>query len=141
MARQVAAPTGSEVVVVHAWDAIGEGLIWAFSDGNGARIAADTYVNEVLVDRQKALEVLLGQVDLDRTGPPLIPRLVRGVPERVIVEQSRDLRADLVVMGTVARTGLAGVFIGNTAENIINSLECPLLAVKPEGFVSPLAVR
>jgi nucleotide-binding universal stress UspA family protein len=41
-------------------------------------------------------------------------------------------------MGTVARTGLSGVFIGNTAENIINSLECPVLAVKPEGFVSPL---
>jgi nucleotide-binding universal stress UspA family protein len=30
------------------------------------------------------------------------------------------------------------VFIGNTAENIINSLECPILAVKPEGFESPL---
>ncbi|WP_414727764.1 hypothetical protein [Yoonia sp.] len=32
-------------------------------------------------------------------------------------------------MGTIARPGLWGVFIGNTAENIINTLECPVLAV------------
>ncbi|WP_254699947.1 MULTISPECIES: hypothetical protein [unclassified Roseovarius] len=41
-------------------------------------------------------------------------------------------------MGPVARTGLSGVFIGNTAENSINTLECPDLAVKPDGFISPL---
>lgn len=41
-------------------------------------------------------------------------------------------------METVARTGLSGVFIGNTAGNIINTLERPVLAVKPDGFISPL---
>ncbi len=44
-------------------------------------------------------------------------------------------------MGTVARTGLSGVFIDNTAENIINTLECPVLAVNPYGFMSPLDQR
>nr|WP_302848593.1 universal stress protein [Roseovarius sp. EC-SD190] len=60
------------------------------------------------------------------------------MPETVIQEQSRALGADVVVMGPVARTGLSGVFIGNTAENSINTLECPDLAVKPDGFISPL---
>jgi len=48
------------------------------------------------------------------------------------------LQADLVVMGTVARTGIAGWLIGNTAEAILEQLQCSVLAVKPHGFVSPV---
>jgi len=111
----IAGGEGAEVIVLHAWDAIGEGMVWAFSGGHDSRLSAE----------------------LD-PRPRLIPHLVRGAPETVIHEQSRAAAADVVVMGTVARTGLNGVFIGNTAENIINSLECPVLAVKPDGFISPL---
>lgn len=132
----------AEVIVLHAWDAIGESMVWAFAGGNDARLSVDRYVNEVLDARQREMDRFLATVR-KATGPRphLVPRLVRGTPETVIHEQSRALDADLVVMGTVARTGLSGVFIGNTAENIINSLECPVLAVKPEGFVSPLLHR
>jgi len=42
-------------------------------------------------------------------------------------------------MGTVARTGIKGLIIGNTAEVILNGIQCSVLAVKPDGFVSPLA--
>lgn len=140
----VAAPTGAQVIVLHAWDAAGEGLVWAFSSDVNSRVTADRYINEILRDRQKAMHRLLetAKADLsDASGPALMSRLIRGTPETVIEEQSRDIGADIVVMGTVARTGLSGVFIGNTAENIINSLECPVLAVKPDGFVSPLDKR
>ena len=44
----------------------------------------------------------------------------------------------LIVMGTVARTGLGGLIMGNTAETILRSVECSVLAVKPEGFVTPV---
>jgi nucleotide-binding universal stress UspA family protein len=129
----------AEVIVLHAWDAIGEGMVWAFSGGSGARLTADRYVNEILEARHQAMGRFLEQVWADISPRPrLIPRLARGTPEAVIHDQSRQVAADVVVMGTVARTGLSGVFIGNTAENIINSLECPILAVKPEGFESPL---
>lgn len=140
----VAAPTNAQIVVLHAWEAIGEGLVWAFSSTSDGRAAADSYVNEILDTRHRAMNELLRQFANDRPGEtdvPLIPHLVRGAPEQVIEEQTRELGADLVVMGTVARTGLSGVFIGNTAENIINNLECPVLAVKPDGFVSPLDMR
>lgn len=140
----VAAPTGAQVTVLHAWDAVGEGLVWAFSSDGHSRVTADRYVNEILHGRQQAMRRLLEAVkgDLPATKhPALEPSLIRGAPETVIQEQSRALAADVVVMGTVARTGLSGVFIGNTAENIINTLECPVLAVKPDGFVSPLDAR
>jgi len=138
-ACRVAGTAEAEVVVLHAWEALGEGMIWAFSGNADTRLSADRYVNEVLEARHAAMEAFLAAVRADSPeGPSLVPHLVRGTPEVVIHAQSRAVAADLVVMGTVARTGLSGVFIGNTAENIINSLDCPVLAVKPEGFVSPL---
>jgi len=142
-ALAVAAPTGAQVVVLHAWEALGEGLVWAFSQDADARASADAYVNEVLESRHRAMHRLLRHARADEVASdvPLIPRFLRGAPERVIEEHGREMGADVVVMGTVARTGLSGVFIGNTAENIINSLECSILAVKPDGFVSPLDTR
>lgn len=37
----------------------------------------------------------------------------------------------------LARTGISGFFPGNTAENILQKIGCSLLALKPQGFVSP----
>lgn len=138
-ACMIADAPDAEIIVLHAWEAVGEGMVWAFSGGSDATTSADRYVDEILASRHDAMARFLAQVK-GRIGskPRLIPHLERGTPQTVIHEQSRALCADLVVMGTVARTGLTGVFIGNTAENIINSLECPVLAVKPDGFVSPL---
>ncbi|NNE00314.1 MAG: universal stress protein [Pirellulaceae bacterium] len=45
---------------------------------------------------------------------------------------------DLVVMGTIARSGLSGIVMGNTAEQILNTIECSVLALKPSDFVSPV---
>ncbi|MEM6461140.1 MAG: universal stress protein [Pseudomonadota bacterium] len=138
-ARGVATANHAEVTVVHAWEAQGEGMVWAFSSSGDARMSADQYINEVLSNRQQAMNRFLASIDeKSKPGPRLVPCLARGSPQKVIEEQSRQLAADVVVMGTLARTGLSGVFIGNTAENIINSLACPVLAVKPEGFISPL---
>lgn len=138
-ARAVANAPDAEVIVLHAWEAVGEGLIWAFTTTKDARLSADRYVREVLGKREQAMANFMRTVeDQGTSGPRLVPALIRGTPERVIEEQSRVLGADVVVMGTVARTGVSGVLIGNTAENIINSLGCPVLAVKPEGFSSPV---
>ncbi len=138
-ACRIAGAPEAEVIVLHAWEAVGEGMIWAFSPSSDARMPADQYVREILAARHAAMDRFLAELRSELGPEPrLVPRLERGTPETVIHEQSRAVGADVVVMGTVARTGLSGVFIGNTAENIINSLECPVLAVKPEGFVSPL---
>ena len=61
-----------------------------------------------------------------------------GLPEDVIPRVATDLNARLVVMGTTGRTGLSAIFIGNTAEHIIDRLDCDLLALKPRGYISPL---
>lgn len=62
-----------------------------------------------------------------------------GLPEDVIPKTAKELDAGLVILGTSGRTGLSAVFIGNTAENVIDKLNCDVLALKPEGYISPLA--
>lgn len=71
----------------------------------------------------------------------LSPRshLVQGVPGREIPKMAKNVKADLVVMGTVGRTGISGIIIGNTAELILSQLSCSVLAIKPRGFVSPVS--
>ncbi|MDO6562807.1 universal stress protein [Amphritea sp. 1_MG-2023] len=65
--------------------------------------------------------------------------LAEGPPERELPKIAKQLNADLVVMGTIARTGIAGMIIGNTAENVLPQLNCSVLAIKPKGFVSPVS--
>jgi universal stress protein E len=57
----------------------------------------------------------------------------------VVCELIAKARINLLVMGTIARTGLPGVLIGNTAEKVLDSVHCSVVAIKPAGFVSPLA--
>ncbi|MEM9502124.1 MAG: universal stress protein [Pseudomonadota bacterium] len=136
--------TGSDATVhiLHAWEAIGEGLIWVHSSSPNPRLAADEYVNEVLTTRHRSLETLVHPFlgSIGEQGPRLLQSLVRGPAHTVIAQEAKRLSADIIVMGTVARTGLSGIIIGNTAEDILNSVECSIVAVKPEGFTSPINV-
>ncbi len=62
--------------------------------------------------------------------------VLEGLPEDVIDQLSQELDAELVVLGTVGRTGFSAALIGNTAEHVIDQLDCDLLALKPDGYVS-----
>jgi nucleotide-binding universal stress UspA family protein len=64
--------------------------------------------------------------------------LVEGEAGTVIPAIAAEERIDLIIMGTVARLGLEGYFIGNTAETVLQRVDCSVLTVKPEGFVSPV---
>lgn len=39
-------------------------------------------------------------------------------------------------MGSVARTGIPGFIIGNTAESILGQVQCSVLVIKPDGLIS-----
>ena len=59
-------------------------------------------------------------------------------PSRLIREAVIRLGVDLLVMGTLSRSGVPGLLMGNTAERILAKVDCSVLAIKPEGFVSPV---
>ena len=61
-------------------------------------------------------------------------------PDFAVLNYLKEHEIELIVMGTVARTGIAGFITGNTAERLLPQIPCSILAVKPKGFVSPVAV-
>ena len=61
-----------------------------------------------------------------------------GLPEDVISDNAENLDAEIVILGTIGRTGISAALIGNTAEHVIDRLNCDVLALKPEGYESPL---
>lgn len=69
---------------------------------------------------------------------PDMCHVAEGLAEDVIPELAEQLDAELVILGSVGRTGISAALIGNTAEHIIDSLNCDVLALKPAGFVSPV---
>ena len=62
----------------------------------------------------------------------------QGLPETAVPVQADELDAELVIIGTIGRIGLSAAFIGNTAEHVIDALNCDVLAIKPDGFESPV---
>lgn len=63
-----------------------------------------------------------------------------GRYEEVIKKFIDDLEVDVVVMGSVGRSGVSGLLIGNKAEKILNTINCTVLTVKPDGFISPVTI-
>ena len=72
----------------------------------------------------KALRQSFG-IDEDHT------HVREGFPEDVIPDVAKELEAELVVLGTLGRTGLSAALLGNTAEHVISKLSCNLLGIKP----------
>jgi len=62
----------------------------------------------------------------------------QGGTRELLVALTEQLRADVVVMGAVSRSGLQRLFLGNTAEDVLDKLSCDVLIVKPDRFETPL---
>ncbi len=83
-----------------------------------------------------ALEALAGGFEECRDR--MTVTLQDGFAGTAIPAYATENQIDTIVMGSVGRTGLRGYFIGNTAETILSSVECSVLAVKPPEFQSPI---
>jgi nucleotide-binding universal stress UspA family protein len=76
--------------------------------------------------RKLALHALLPNVpNLDYAH-----RLLTGDPASEIVNLAKSEQADLIVLGTHGRTGLARLLMGSTAEQVLRHAPCPVLAIK-----------
>jgi universal stress protein E len=60
--------------------------------------------------------------------------LYEGLAHECLQQAATELAADIVVMGAVARSGLKRLFIGSTAERVLDRLPCDLVIIKPLEF-------
>lgn len=134
LARSIAEREGGKCEFTHVWDVYGEQML-------RPRMSDDEW--EQLTERTKS-EVLLkfretfADCQLDPDSDDV--HLVRGEPARAIPKFVEDHDVDLLIMGTVGRSGLSGMIMGNTAEMILDRVQCPVLALKPESFTSPIVL-
>ena len=82
---------------------------------------------------------LLGHIHV----PPEVANihLREGMSEAVIKQAITELNVDVHVMGLVARSGIPGLLIGNKAEKLLSTINCTVLTIKPDGFVSPVTLN
>ncbi len=126
------AGTGIELHVGHAWELWGEQMIASKYGEEGTRsllALQHEYARESmeqLMSEARCQELLAGV------------HFVKGKPRDAIPQLAQDLGAGVVFLGSAARRGLDGFFIGSVAEAIIGRLECSALVVKRPGFVSPV---
>ena len=67
---------------------------------------------------------------LSEGGLTVETRAIEGYPPEVIVDEAESVNADLIAMGTHGRTGLAHLFLGSTAERVVQNAACPVLTVR-----------
>ena len=136
--------TGAELHVLHVWNAPAEGLLQRWSPDPVA--ARSEYLGSLHARHRDHFEQMRQELHARlqaQDGSDVVPRfhLLQGSPVTILPRQARELNADLVVMGTLARTGISGLFMGNTAEAVLDQLGCSVLAIKPAGFRSPVRVE
>ena len=142
-ASAIAVADFAELHVVHAWQAVSESALRHGAFKQNTEDEVNTYVEHSRRHHSACLDALLqevaanqGQGSLDYLQPTI--HMVKGWARQEIPVLAKGIEADLVVMGTIARTGVPGFIMGNTAETILNHLDCSVLALKPPGFVTPV---
>jgi nucleotide-binding universal stress UspA family protein len=137
IATSLAEMEDSELHVLHVWSKWPKHFLSEHGRMSGREI--DEIAGEVFAATKGELDNLLSSYGLEEAGHQV--HFIVGEPRLMIPRMAVSQRIDLVVMGTVCRTGLAGFFIGNTAESVLQQVNCSVLVLKPEGFVSPVTLE
>jgi nucleotide-binding universal stress UspA family protein len=120
--------------VIHSWHLPGETML-----RSGRSRLSNNEVDHIVelekTRHESSVNALLLDYDLSTAHPDV--HLVQGRAAQSIIHYGE--KADVIVMGTVARSGIPGLIIGNTAEEVMQATQASILAVKPDGFISPVS--
>ncbi len=131
MSTSLAEMDDSELIVAHAWHLAAEAKL---KTGHIDMGLVERVIADMGRTHKKSVEALVAAHPYDKTTI----QVVKGEAGHVIADLAEERKADLVVIGSVGRSGIPGLMIGNTAEKVIASVDCSVMTVKPAGFESPL---
>lgn len=124
----------AELHLAHAWQLYGESTLLSSGFVHESRETLTDLRSREEAHLEQALRKLIQTAGLD--DAQWTTHLRSGTPANVLTEVVDQLSIDLLVLGTVARTGLAGLVMGNTAERVLDKVDCSVLALKPPGFAA-----
>ena len=137
---QLALAEFSDLHIVHAWEMYYENFLRdAFSS------YSDDEVEQLAIKEKEMhtqlLKELVNEIPELQKSDYINPKihLLQGDPIKIIPKVAQTVEVELVVIASNARTGIPGLIIGNTAETVLQQLQCSVLVIKPDGFISPIA--
>jgi universal stress protein E len=133
-ALELGASLGGDVHVFHAYDVSASLAISTDSMAMPIALPVNEFADALRADHTEAVAQLCKThgIPADRM------HVQQGSTRELLMTLTDHLRADAVIMGAISRSGLKGLFLGNTAEDVLDRLHCDLVIVKPEGFKAAL---
>jgi nucleotide-binding universal stress UspA family protein len=127
-----------ELHVGHAWRLMAEDTL---RSSGFLQMRADE-VDAMLAEERRQRRRLVEQLVAAHAPAAVKPKvhLAKGEPAEALATLAARHRPDVIVMGTVGRTGLSSLILGNTAESLLPQVTCSVLAVKPAEFRTPVTV-
>jgi nucleotide-binding universal stress UspA family protein len=119
---------------MHFWDVDGAEKDMLHSE------IRDTTKRDIIEKHEGARRLSLDALLARRTFPQTETKihLHRGTPERHLAALANRLSVDLLIMGAASRFGVSRLLTGNFSEAVLQSVRCSVLAVKPDGFRTPV---
>lgn len=130
-AAWVAQQSGAALHLLHVIDSmdVPEDVISKVPQGSSLR-------QEINAEAQARLDTFLESLAADRSQIQV--HLSWGTPWKEVRRLAQHVAADLIALGTVGRSGIRGLLLGNTAEKVLATCDCSILTVKPDDFESPI---
>jgi nucleotide-binding universal stress UspA family protein len=117
--------TGSELIIVHSLDLVAFSAYVTMAFGGAPSNMSFEQMKEVEALAQEKLDDALKQLNV--AGRALV---TSGPAGRALIEMAGESKADLVVVGTIGRTGLRRVLLGSVAETVAKGAPCSVLIVR-----------
>jgi universal stress protein E len=132
----LAANLGGEVYAVHAF--FPAPLLSAATGMAGMPLVGGITAAEIVESERKRVAASLANiVESHALGSERV-RLEQGSASEVLPRVAESLGASVLVMGAVSRSRLQELFLGSTAERVLERVGCDVIVVKPPDFKEKL---
>ncbi|MBA5761029.1 universal stress protein [Vibrio sp. 404] len=135
VSRSIADSCDSQLHVISCWEYELENYL---RDHSWIQVDEERLNAEIESVRSNHREILDSLIIESGISGEITVHHINGRADDEIPQCVANLEIDILAMGTIARTGIKGLVMGNTAENVLQSIKCSLVALKPEGFISPI---
>lgn len=119
----------SKLTVLHVYE---ESFVEPYVNAANSEEEAGEIIKEIERVNETKYDEFLKTVDF--SGVEYEKLLKKGIPAFDIVEIAMEQQANLIVMGTHGRSGIRHILIGSTAEEVVRTVHCDIIIVKPEKF-------
>lgn len=120
-------PAGSRVIVLSVLQPMASTLTSAYEPGVIAPGDLEG-LRQQLEELVASAERTLREVGISTEG-----RVLSGDPRETLVQAAQSERADLVVVGSHGRTGIARMMLGSVSSHVVTHAPCSVLVVKHAG--------